>query len=92
MSDQKTILAFNADLQREAEHTLDIDQNGEIVLTCVENGRFLKFPAGTSADDLKALLAKHKEENEGQVTVEAMEAKKAEILEALAPETPEATG
>jgi len=85
MSDeQKTILVFNASLQKETEHSIDIDGNGEIVLTCIENGRFIKFPAGTTAEQLKELLAAHKESNHGQVTQEALDAQKEELISKLA--------
>ncbi len=78
----KTILVFCAHEQKETEHTLDIDGAGEIVLTC-GCGRFLKFPKGTTAEDLKGLLEKHKASNAGQISVEAMEAQKAELLAEL---------
>jgi hypothetical protein len=80
MADGKQVLVFNADLQKETEHTVDVDDNGEIVLTCSENGRTLKFPAGTTGAQLKQLLAKHKKANEGQKTVAALDAKKAALL------------
>lgn len=81
--DTKKVLVFNAELQKETEHTLDIDGNGEIVLTCVENGHFIKFPAGTTADQLKVLLVVHKQQNEGQLSVAAIDAEKQKLIDAL---------
>lgn len=83
MAEKQTVLVYNADLQRETGHTIDVDGNGEIVLTCLENGRFIKFPAGTDVATLKTLVAQHKIENEGKITVAAIEAKKAEIAAGL---------
>lgn len=85
-TEKKTIAVFSAELQRETPHEIDIDGNGEIVLTCTETGRFLKFPKGTTADELKAKLAEHKAANEGQVSMEAVEAEKAALLEGLTAE------
>lgn len=80
---KKTILVFCANEQKETEHSIDIDGNGEIVLTCVECGRFIKLPKGTDAAGIKEYIVKHKASNEGQVTLEAIEAHKAKILEDL---------
>lgn len=80
---QKTILVFSAELQKETEHTVDIDGAGEVLLTCTETGRFLKFPRGTSAEELKALLAKHKEANEGQISQASIEADKENLIKDL---------
>ena len=91
MSEPKTILAFSAELQCETPHTLDIDTNGEIVLTCTETGRSLKYAPGTTPEKLKELLAAHKAANEGQITTAAIEAQKEELLSALADE-PDKTG
>lgn len=84
------MIMFCARQQRDTTHELDIDGNGEIVLTCTENvgtekepeicGRFVKLPAGTDAEGVKAYVAAHKESNQGQVSVEAAEAKKAQLL------------
>jgi hypothetical protein len=85
----QTILVFNADLQRESPHTLTIDGNGEVILTCTENGRFLKFPKGTTADELRALLTEHKNANEGQISVASIEAAQEELISALAGTEPD---
>lgn len=84
MSPQKqTIKMFSPELQKEAEHTLDIDTNGEIVLTCVETKRFVKFPAGTSAEAMKAQMEAYKNANKGKISLASIEAKRAELLEGL---------
>lgn len=90
---KKTILVFCANEQKETDHKIDIDGNGEVVLTCIANvgteeepiecGRFLKFPKGTNAATLKESLAKHKAGNEGQITVESQEAAKDELIKGL---------
>lgn len=86
--DTQTTKVFNAGLQRETEHTVDIDGSGEIVLTCTETGAFLKLPAGTDAAGLKAYVEAHKASNEGQVTQESLDAKKAELLKGLLGDAP----
>jgi len=91
-------VVFCAREQKETDHTVDIDGAGEIVITCVsspsESGKvedavqcnsFLKFPKGTTAEDLKARLEIHKESNEGKLTVEQLEKEKAKILAKLFP-------
>ena len=80
---ETTVLMFNAELQKETEHTVDIDSNGEIILTCIETGRFVKLPKETDSEGLKAYIAAHKKANEGQVTQASIEARKAELLEGL---------
>lgn len=80
--EKKTILVFCAEEQADTDHVLDIDGVGEIVLTC-DCGRFLKFPAGTTSEDLKAYIAKHRASNQGQVSVAAIEAYKADLLAGL---------
>lgn len=83
MASEKLILLYNATLQKDTEHTVEIDGNGEIILTCVENGHFIKLPAGTNSEGLKAYIEAHKDLNSSQVTVESLEAKKKELLEGL---------
>ena len=79
-NEKKTILVFNAELQKETPHVIDFAGNGEIILTCEQTGRFLKFPKGTTGEVLKELLAKHKAANEGQVTAASLEAEKEKLL------------
>jgi hypothetical protein len=96
----KTINVFCAGEQEETSHTLDIDNNGELVLTCVTDlrteeelkdkesepklcGRFLKYPKGTTPDELKDLIEVHRYQNEGQITTESIEKEKEKILEAF---------
>lgn len=93
MAELKTISVFCAAQQKETEHSFDIDANGELVLTCTLNigteeapqacGRFIKYPKGTTADDLKSHLVAHKEANMGQVSAEALEAEKQAILDEM---------
>lgn len=102
----KTIKAFCAGEQKDTEHTLVLDHNGEIVVSCVTDlrtpeevdakdpevapkicGRFVKYPRGTSAEELRGHIANHKEANEGQLTVEAIEKEQDALIEAL--NTPE---
>lgn len=82
-NEQKTILVYSVELQKETEHTLKIDSNGEIVLTCLETGRFLKFPKGTTADELKEKIAAHKTANEGQISMAVLEAEEKALLDAF---------
>lgn len=81
-NEQKKVLLFCANEQTETEHTLDIDGAGEIVLTCVCE-RFVKLPKGTDADGLKSFIETHKQINQGQISIEAIEAEKAKLLESL---------
>lgn len=81
-NEKKTIQVFCANEQAETEHTLDITGTGEIVLTCACE-RFLKLPKGSTADDIKAFIEAHKQANQGQVTVEAIEAEKDKLLNEL---------
>lgn len=41
---EETIDVYNATLGKVTPHTKVIDNNGEVVLTCTENGHFIKFP------------------------------------------------
>ena len=83
MATKNTITMFDAELQRDAEHTLTVDGNGEVVLTSVETGRFVKLPKGTTPDELKAYVEAHKAANMGQVSVASIEAKEQELLSAF---------
>ena len=64
---------FNAELQKETDHKLTAAPNGEVVATCLETGRVLKFPAGVTAKQFEKLLKAHKETNEGQVTQDSID-------------------
>lgn len=63
---------FCADSQEVVNHTLEVDANGEVILTS-PTGRVIKLPAGTTATQLKEFAAKHKAANEGQLSVEKLE-------------------
>lgn len=92
----KTIKMFCANQQAETAHSLDVDGVGEIILTCTENvgtekepvecGRFVKLPKGTGPKELKAYIEAHASANEGQVSQAMIDAKKAELLDALVPD------
>lgn len=81
-NDKKTIQVFCANEQSQTDHTLSITGVGEILLTCV-CGRFLKLPKGTTPEELKNAIASHEEANKGQITVEALEAEEAKLIDAL---------
>lgn len=77
---EKTVLMFDASIQKDVEHKVDIDGNGEIVLTSIETGRFVKLPAGTTAEGVKAYVEAHKASNEGQKSTAAIAEEKAKLL------------
>lgn len=86
----KTIKVFCAREQQETDHILDIDGNGEIILTCTSDpdasgicGRFLKYPKETDIGTLKTHLENHKKANEGQVSLEESERHKKELIDGL---------
>lgn len=68
----KTKLLFCANDQKETNHGLSLSPSGEIVMTC-ECGRSVKMPAGLDKEGIDAYVKNHKEQNEGQVSVEAQE-------------------
>jgi hypothetical protein len=78
----KTKLAFCAAEQTETEHEVTIDENGEFLFTC-ECGRFFKLSGDLDKDGIKEALVKHQEQNQGQLTVEAIEAANEEKLALL---------
>jgi hypothetical protein len=82
-----SIVMFCANDQVETTQALTIDGNGEIVLTC-PCGRFTKLPAGTDAAGLAAYIAAHKEENDGQISVASLDAKKADLIAGLQQDAP----
>ena len=79
MAEEKKISIFCANEQVDTDHTLDIDGNGEVVLTC-GCGRFVKLPKETTVDSLKAYIEAHKAANMGQISQESIDAKKDELL------------
>lgn len=82
----KTVKVFHAGLQRETDHVISTNKDtNELVLTCTETGHSLKFDGTLSADEIKSLLATHKEVNTGQVPVDAAaQSEKAAALESTA--------
>lgn len=78
----ETVKLFCANDQAETDHALDIDGAGEIVLTCA-CGRFIKLPKGTDAAGIKAYATAHRASNEGQMSVEKIEADKAKLISDL---------
>jgi hypothetical protein len=81
----KTKEAFNVRTQQMEMAVVTVDNNGEFVFT-FDDGSFFKLPATVeSKEEVDELLAKHEEQNTGQVTVEAQEKKLAEILGDEAP-------
>lgn len=69
----KTI--FCANDQVETIHKLSASPSGEIQAICSVCGRLLKFPADTTPKDFQKLVDAHKLANEGQVTVNSINAK-----------------
>lgn len=86
----KIIKSFCTSEYMETDHELDIDNNQELVLTCQSNvgtenepavcGRFIKFPKGTSPEELKKFTQKHKNQNKNQVSLQKLEELKEELL------------
>ena len=68
----KTKTVFCAKEQKETEHTVTIDTNGEFVFECA-CGSFLKLPSDFKTKDITKHLELHKVHNEGQVTIEQLE-------------------
>ena len=88
MDTNEKVVMFDASLQKDCDHTIDIDGAGEIVLTSVESGRFIKLPKDTDAAGLTAYIAAHKAANMGQVSQESLDAKKAALLAGLKQDAP----
>lgn len=69
---------FNARTQVEEDVEWSVGAGNEIVATFAD-GTFLKWPEGTTMEELEAYVLKHKEANEGQeVITPEMEAAKEE--------------
>lgn len=60
---------FDASLQKEVAHTLEVDANGEIVATSTESGRQVKFPAGLTKTEFEKAVKEHEENNSGQQVI-----------------------
>lgn len=54
-------VAFCAVENKDSDHSVELDKNNELVVTCKNCGHFVKFLENT---DLDAALAEHKEANE----------------------------
>lgn len=64
---------FDASLQKEVDHDLIADANGEIVATSRESGRSIKFPAGLTKTEFEKAVKDHRKANEGQEVIPAEE-------------------
>jgi hypothetical protein len=89
----KTKNLFCADEQKLTSHELAVDNNGEIIATCA-CGRFVKFPAGFTADQVKNFIVEHEDAN--KLSKEALlveESRKAseEVIDTVANVTGKAT-
>jgi hypothetical protein len=73
----KTI--FCARDQKDTDHVLSSSPSGEVVLTC-ECGEFVKFPTGIKKIELDKLIKKHKEANEGQISMDKVNANLKELV------------
>jgi len=74
-------LIFCANEQMETSHVLSSSSSGEVVATCEICGRILKFPAGIDRDTFGDLLVQQKADNEGQITVESIDAMLADLAD-----------
>lgn len=81
---QTTKNIFCAKCQKDTPHIGSVDANGELVFTCSTTGcgRFVKLPADVTPADAETYFASHKKENEGQVSLEAQEAKLLTLMNA----------
>lgn len=68
----KTREAFCTIEQKDTEHEVTIDANGDYVLTC-PCGSFFKLPGTNDKKANDAALESHKAENEGKITLAALE-------------------
>jgi hypothetical protein len=60
--------AFNAKTQELEDVVFSLDLNNDIICT-FEDGHFIKFPAGSTKDEILDLLALHEAQNEGQSVI-----------------------
>ena len=72
---------FDASIQKEVPHKLEVDQNGEIVATSTESDRSIKFPSGLTHAQFEKAIADHKKGTEGQqvISKEELEAREADL-------------
>lgn len=75
----KTREAFCANCQELKDHTVTIDLNGDYSFEC-PCGRFFKLVGSLDKKGISQALEAHKAANEGQLTVEAIEAVNEEKL------------
>lgn len=75
----KKIVAFNAITQKDEEAVVTIAVNGEFVFT-FKDGSFFKLPGDMTKKQILEALEKEKKSNEGQVSVEKLEAENAKKL------------
>lgn len=79
----KNILMFDASIQKVCEHTVEVDGNGEYVITSTETGRFTKLAADTNVDELNTYLHEHNSVNTDQLSVAELEVKAVDMVDAL---------
>jgi uncharacterized Zn finger protein len=72
---------FCAGCQDVKEHELAASSSGEVVATCPECGRVLKFPAGIDKTSFEKAIEAHEEANKGQVSLESIESTLAELAD-----------
>ena len=82
MSTQPTKTIFCANCQANEVHYLSASPSGELQAACSICGRVLKFASDTTPEDFTTLVDAQKSDNEGQVTVDSINAKLAEFADA----------
>lgn len=75
----KVVNIYEASQGKDVPHTLEVDQNGEIVATSTETGHFIKFPAGLTKTQFDKAISDHKKatENHEVIPPEELEAREA---------------
>lgn len=71
LENKQTKNAFCAQCQEETDHTVEVDHNGEILMTC-ECGRFQKFASGMTAKAVNDDLGRRKKASSGLAFIEDM--------------------
>lgn len=74
---------FCANEQADTDHDCTLDQNKEVVASCVTCGRILKFPMPKDQEHWDELTAAHQQANAGQVSVEKAAEAEAQADEAF---------